>query len=81
MKSVTKLVYNPCPLDSCLDAVADAGTDLLVQQLTGGGMQQKAAEAPSSSTDPGSPRRAGGWSKLRMAVLTVGRFKSGLKTR
>ena len=91
------------PLDSCLDAFADASTDMLVKQLmrtptsAAAGTSEAArssvvsegsSETASSSSSGAQQKQSSpyhhhssGWSKLKIAVLSVRKFKSSLKTR
>ena len=71
------------PLDSCLDLLADTGTEIIMKQLHKHPSKAVLSHAISVE-EPLSPTMAAGssgWAKLRRAVMSVGSFTHLLKVR
>ena len=71
------------PLDSCLDLLADTGTEIIMKQLHKHPSKAVLSHAISVE-EPLSPTMAAGssgWAKLRRAVMSVGSFTHLLKER
>ena len=72
------------PLDSCLDLLADTGTEIILKQLHKHPSKAVLSHAISVE-EPQSPTTtaagSSGWAKLRRAVMSVGSFTHLLKAR